>query len=161
MDKATELVLNELQPEIFRDTLESPCLASLHTRFQQYMHILRSGNGTMSTFWMSYVDLVKLLLNLLRASREGDWNLHLASVSKLIPWCFAYNHNNYARYLPWYLLQMQNLPATHPELHEYLNNGGFSTQIGVKNPFGCIPMDQIIEETINKRHPDPWWYKRI
>ena len=45
---------------------------------------------------------------------------------------------------------MLNLPETHPEIHAYLLSGGFSTQIGCSNPFGCIPMDQAIEETINK-----------
>ena len=99
---------------------------------------------------MTYIDLVELLLNLLRASREGDWNLHLDSLNKMIPCCFAYNKSNYAKYLPWYLLQMLNLPNTHPDLHKYLIDGGFSTQIGENNPFGCIPMDQTIEETINK-----------
>ena len=29
-------------------------------------------------------------------------------------------------------------------------NGGFSVQIGLDNPFGKIPVDQAIEETVNK-----------
>ena len=43
---------------------------------------------------------------------------------------------------------MSNLPIEHPDVHEYLN--GFSVQIGATNPFGRIPVDQTIEETINK-----------
>ena len=38
---------------------------------------------------------------------------------------------------------MARLPQTHPER-------GFSCQIGPVNTFGRIPMDQTIEETINK-----------
>ena len=45
---------------------------------------------------------------------------------------------------------MQSLPLTHLETRANLINGGFSCQIGNKNTFGRIPMDQAIKETINK-----------
>ena len=109
----------------------------------------------MSAFWMSYVDLTSLMLDFIRASREKDWTFHLISINNLIPWCFAYNRSNYAKYLPWYLLQMINLSTTHPDVHEYLADGNFSTQIGNDNSFGCISMDQTIEETINKDTQTP------
>ena len=108
----------------------------------------------MSSFWMSYVDLVSLLLNLIRASREGHWNLHLLAINELIPWCFVYDRTNYARYLPWYLLQMLNLPETHPELSEYLRRRFLDTNWEYI-PFSCIPMDQTIEETVNKDTQTP------
>ena len=50
---------------------------------------------------------------------------------------------------------MINLPTTHPDVHEYLADGDFSTQIRDDNPFGCIPMDQTIEETINRDTQTP------
>ena len=50
---------------------------------------------------------------------------------------------------------MITLPTTHHELHKYLKEGGFSTQIGDDNPFRCIPMDQTIEETVNKDTQTP------
>ena len=104
---------------------------------------------------MSYVDLTNLMLDFIRASRKKDWTLHLISISNLIPWCFAYNRSKYAKYLPWYLLQMTNLPTTYPDVHEYLAYGNFSTQVGNDNSFDCIPMDQAIEETINKDNQTP------
>ena len=45
-------------------------------------------------FWMSFsrnLDLVEIMLDLILASREGNWPLHLARVEDLILWCFAYN----------------------------------------------------------------------
>ena len=45
---------------------------------------------------------------------------------------------------------MQSLSLTHPEIDANLLNGRFFCQIGSKNTFGKIPMDQTIEETINK-----------
>ena len=39
---------------------------------------------------------------------------------------------------------MINLPATQPEVHEYLADENVSLQIEKNNPFGCIPIDQAI-----------------
>ena len=146
---------NDLDPKMFNEVMENDLFIAVYERFQEYLEKLRSNNGTMSAFWMSYVDMASLMLDFLRASREKDWTLHLISISNLIPWCFAYNRINYAKYLPWYLLQMINLPTTHPDAHEYLADGNFATQIGKDTPFGCIPMDQTIEETINKDTQTP------
>ena len=68
----------------------------------------------------------------------------------MIPWCFAYNDTNYARCLPWYLHDMHRFSSSHPDIEEYLHNGGFSTQLTGENAFGRVPMDQTIEEIVNK-----------
>ena len=91
---------NDLDSKSFNEILENDVLNAVHEHFQQCLNKLRSGNGTMSTYWMSYVDLDSLMLNFIRVSREKDWTFHLISISNLIPWCFAYNRSNYAKYLP-------------------------------------------------------------
>lgn len=119
--------------------------------WNEYLEHLRCRNGDLSTFWISYLDIVgDVLLDLIRASREGNWELHLSAVEKLIPWGFAYDRVNYARYLPVYFLQMCNLQQDHPEVHEYLRSGGFTAQLSDNNPFGRVPIDQTIEMTVNK-----------
>ena len=45
-----------------------------------------------------------------RAEREGDWRLHLASFRKIVPYFFASEHVNYARYGLIYLREMEKLP---------------------------------------------------
>jgi len=89
------------------------------------------------------------------ASCERDWNLHLASVRAMIPWCFAYDRLNYARYLPYYYAEMSRLFTTHPDVYSEFMRGGFSVQLGPTNSFGRIPVDQTIEETINKDTQTP------
>ncbi len=54
--------------------------------FGVYIKFLRCGSGNLSTFWMTYMDVIEILLGLIRTSREGDWMLHLASVRTMIPW---------------------------------------------------------------------------
>ena len=68
----------------------------------------------------------------------------------MIPWCFAYDRLNYARFLPYYYAVMSRLPIDRPEVHAHFMQGGFSVQLGSRNPFGRIPVDQTIKQTVNK-----------
>ncbi|KAG1651588.1 hypothetical protein GQR58_026913 [Nymphon striatum] len=86
----------------------------------------------------------------IRADREGDWYLHLASIKSMIPWCFAMVKTNYSRYLPVYYAQMTQLEQTCPDLHTHFLNGGFTVQLRQANPFAKIAIDQTVEETVNK-----------
>lgn len=94
-------------------------------RFAEYTVHLRNTNGPLSAFWMSYIDMIELLLHMIRASREGNWELHLSCVRKMLPWCFSYNAINYARYMSAYYSDMTSLPDEHPQVHEFMRNGGF------------------------------------
>ena len=53
--------------------------------------------GSMSEYWISYITMVKTLLDIIRASREGNFLLHLEDVEAIIPWSFAYDRTNYYR----------------------------------------------------------------
>ena len=99
---------------------------------------------------MSYIDIVETLLYLVRSSREGNWILHLYAIRAVLPWCFAYDRINYSHYLSVYYAEMTKLSIDHPDVHVQLENRGFSVQLGRHNPFGRIPVDQTIEETVNK-----------
>ncbi|KAK3747382.1 hypothetical protein QZH41_002637 [Actinostola sp. cb2023] len=81
---------------------------------------------------------------------ESNWQLHLHAIRNMIPWCFAYDKINYARYLPVYYAQMMNLPSDHPEVYSNFMAGTFSVQLAGESPFGRIPVDQTTEVTVNK-----------
>ena len=68
-----------------------------------------------SSFWMSYIDIVAIMLNMLRASREADWELHISSIREILPWCFAYDTTNYVRYMSAYYQDMMTLKDKYPE----------------------------------------------
>ena len=105
---------------------------------------------------MSYVDMVEgIVLGLLRAYREGDWDLHLHSIRMMIPWCFAYDKVNYSRYLTPYFAQMTNLGDKNPEVQKAFKESSFSVQLSSSNPFGRIPVDQTTEVTVNKDTQNP------
>ena len=45
---------------------------------------------------------------------------------------------------------MSLLVVDHPDVHAHVLLGEFSVQLGIKNTFGRIPVDQMIEEIVNK-----------
>ena len=52
----------------------------------------------------------------IRATRQVDWDLHLFAFRSMIPWFFACDKVNYARYGSAYWLEMTSLEKTHPGL---------------------------------------------
>lgn len=98
----------------FEETLRQDSCQHILTQFNQYLIFLRKDNGPLSAFWMSYIGMVEILLCLIRASREGNWMMHLAAIRAIIPWFFAYDKLNYARYLTYYYAQMSRLETDHP-----------------------------------------------
>ncbi|KAG1683173.1 Phospholipid scramblase 2 [Nymphon striatum] len=69
----------------FTDILHDRLFETVAQQFGDILDNLRQGNGTLVAFWMSYIDMVELMLKLLRASREGNWKLHLTSIHEMIP----------------------------------------------------------------------------
>ena len=105
-----DTLANNVKGESFGQLLKCPVLPQVMIMWREFLKHLRESNGELSVFWMSYVDMVEgIVLGLLRASREGDWDLHLHSIRMMIPWCFAYDKVNYSRYLTPYFAQMTNL----------------------------------------------------
>lgn len=103
----------------------------------------------MASLWLSYLQMVSHLLQFVRASRRADWRLHLQSFRQMLPWFFAYDHPNYARYGAYYWVTMQQLPNTHPSAHAALLAGDFSVARSAST-FARVPVDQTIEQTLNR-----------
>lgn len=92
-------------------------------------------------FARDYMKFVVCILMFVRATREGDWNLHLESLKT--KYFFAHDRLNYARLAPLYLAQMQKIEVDDPDMQ-----GNFCIK---KNeiPFCAIGPDHAIEH-VNK-----------
>ena len=77
---------------------------------------------------------------MVRASTEGDWTLHLSCIRQILPWCFAYDAINYARFMSVFCSDMKSLQEEHPEVHEVMKTGGVSVQMSSNNTCGRIPV---------------------
>ena len=112
----------------------------LYNSYNTFKNWIRNGSlGKTAQFWIGYMDLIWLILTFIRATKENNFHLHLTTLHKLCPMIFAYNHHNYSRYIPAYLITMINLPDTHPGAEDLLTKNGFSVS---RNP-----ADITIEQT--------------
>ena len=100
--------------------------------------------------------MVATLLSLIRPTREENWELHLECIKAVLPWFLAYDHTNYARYLPVYLVHTLELPDTHPDAYSMLSQGDIGVQRTTSHGFSQLPVDQTIEQTYAKG-----WHKRV
>ena len=73
----------------------------------------------------------------------------------MLPWVFAYDRYNYARYLTLYFVNMLNLESSHPEIYGEFLNDNFAVQQSITNTFGKLEPDKVIETTINKDTKSP------
>ena len=72
------------------------------------------------------MKFVKCILTFIRASREGDCNLHLESLKALAKYFFAYDSLNYSRNVPLYLVaQIHRLGIDDPDIHHEFMQGNF------------------------------------
>lgn len=72
-----------------------------------------------SQFWWNYIEMVGILLQFIRAQRDGLWELHKFAFSRMLPFFFRYDHTNYARWGSIYLAEMEQIPE--PVLAEFLD----------------------------------------
>ena len=100
---------NDLCQREFDAVMKSQPYSEFIVLYDRRLDYLGTSNGKLSSFWMSYLDIIEILLNLLRASREGGWELHLSAIRKMIPWCFVHDNLNYARYLSAYVSEMSHV----------------------------------------------------
>ena len=124
-------------------------LPELNDLFILYNKYKEGNKGPNAEFWLSFIDMVSVLLKFIRATREGNWDLHLACLQAMVPWFFAYDHINYARCVSVYICDMKNLETSDPEIYHSLQNGGFTVQRS-EHSFAQVSFDQTIEQTVNR-----------
>jgi hypothetical protein len=87
--------------------------------------------------------MVSLAKDLVRADREGNWQLHIETVEAVLPYFAAFDSTNYLRSGSLYLADMQSLPQTAPDIHENILSGGFMIKRS-SAPFTAIAMDMCL-----------------
>lgn len=70
-------------------------------------------------YWDTVLNMEMVGLAFIRSHREGNFPLYIESLKALVPWFFALNHHNYARWIPIHIRDMENLPEPiAQEFHE-------------------------------------------
>ncbi|KAK3740395.1 hypothetical protein QZH41_000916 [Actinostola sp. cb2023] len=96
-------------------------------------------------YWSRVMELQLCCFQLVRAFRQADFHLYVESLLKIIPWMFALDHTNYARWLPVHIRDMQELEVKHPEVFQQFTNGSFAVH-KTKRAFSAIALDHAHEQ---------------
>ena len=125
-DLLTAIETDELQERLLRfdEVMESEC--------------------PLFTFARDYMKFVPCILMFVRASREGDCNLHLESLKALAKYFFAHDRLTYPRMVPLYLEQMHRLKINDSDIHHEFMQVNFCVN-KTEIPFCAIGPDHAIE----------------
>jgi len=99
-------------------------------------------------FWRQYMTMVQVLLQFIRAEREGLWNLHVVTFARMLPWMALYDHTNYLRWGSVYLSDMQQLDRVAPNVYTEFTEGNFVVKES-DGKFNQVSTDLALEH-VNK-----------
>ena len=81
-----------------------------------------------------------------RSLREANFEMFISCMKVIIPWMFALDHVHYARWLPVYLRDLENLKHSAPSLYKHFVDGHFTVKKTSHN-FSNIATDQTHVQT--------------
>ena len=96
-------------------------------------------------FWDLVVHFEICCLQLVRAFREADFSLYIHALTNIVPWMFALDQTNYARWLSVLIRDMCELPVQHPDVFQRFCNGSFVVH-KTERVFSSIALDQAHEQ---------------
>ena len=81
----------------------------------------------------------------IQSLREGKYPKYIASLHKLIRWCYALDHLNYARWLSFPNYDLLALSQNSQQLHKFFMDGYLTFQ-KTDHQFSLTGLDQIHEQ---------------
>lgn len=141
-------------PETIRENIEgNVALNNLKSRFMETVKRLSEQNKT-TKLWIQYLHMVSFLKMFIEAEKSGNWQLHLQTVQKMLPFFHSSGHFLYAKSAHLYLQDMYNLQERmdKDEFAEF-SNGGFTIRRTDKFWSG-IWSDMTIEQALMRTMKD-------
>ena len=90
LEQLEQLKLNLCKEEI-EQILERDVFQQWKNRFQEHIAGLKQNCSDLAKFWLTYLGLCELPLDLINATRTGNSELYLACIEAVIPWTFSYD----------------------------------------------------------------------
>ena len=100
---------SEVNSENFENLKEKYATRQFQMIFSNFKDEYFQHGAPLTKYWLSYLEMVEVLLNTLYAVRTGDWSLLLECIRDIAIYAFAYDNYNYARYLTPFLAEMMHL----------------------------------------------------
>ena len=96
-------------------------------------------------FWELVLSMELVVFSLVRSFREANFDLYCQALAALMPFFFANNNVNYARWLSIHLRDMISLEQTHPQVFNEFQLGKFVVHKTLRE-FSGMAIDQAHEQ---------------
>ena len=108
-----------------------------------------SAHSDTFAYWTEYLEMVKLFLTFVYAARGADWKVHLSSFSEIIRYDRAFDHLKYFRWGLVYLVDMNMLPETTPDVYNALANHSQQSvsRSKIVSKFNMVSPDMALEQS--------------
>jgi hypothetical protein len=105
----------------------------------------RSNESPQFNYWHQTLYLQTLMFAFTRSLREGNFDLYVQSLTKILPYLYAFDHTHYARWLSVHVRDLCTVQERHPRLHEEFQAGKFVVHKTAKK-FSGIALDHCHEQ---------------
>jgi hypothetical protein len=96
-------------------------------------------------YWATVKQLQMTVLQFVRSIRESNFSLYVDALTDLIPWFFALDRPNYARWVSVHVRDMCELSTTLPDVFQQFNLGKFTVHRSVR-AFSGMAIDHAHEQ---------------
>ena len=96
-------------------------------------------------YWLVTLKLESIMLSFVRSIRTGNFKLYKDSIQSLLPWLFALDHINYARWLSVHLMDMLSLHKVNESVAQCFKNAMFVVR-KTEKPCSSIGIDHPQEQ---------------
>lgn len=115
------------------------------SNFETIFSSFNKAGKRMHQAMLVYMRMVMLMLEFIKAVRNGDWVMHLNALEQFTKYFFAKDRLNYARMIPLYLSEMLSLQEIDPTLCEEFASGNWVVNKS-KIAFCALGADHALEQ---------------
>ena len=140
----------QLDKDTLADVSANPNVITVLSSLTRFRSAVKAGKlGKTAQFWLSYMDHVRLVLQLLEAVKTNNYLLYVASIHEMSSLFFSFDGQNYARYLTYFSVFLSNIDISHPGARKLIESGAFSVARS-HVPGSRCDVDKTMEETFMK-----------
>ena len=77
------------------------------------------------SYWAAVLDFELTILQFVFSIRTADFRMYMQCLTQLMPWMFAMDHVNYARWLSVHIRDLGALEETHRDVFRHFSSGAF------------------------------------
>ena len=141
LSKLYESFMNgEVSPDEICDNPVMKQIDDIISNLKFVQHVSRTGK-----LWLLFMDFVSVVRMFLRAERTGNFELHISSSEKMLPYIAAAGHD---KYLLSILKYLQDIKSLCPCLEKKYKEGCFTICRNDNLFWSGTFTDQIIEQTL-------------